>query len=162
MRLRRAVVLATVGLSACDLQGMATKVDVPLTPYSFDEIQASVLLPSCMFGSCHSRSSAHGAGGLNLETDSYAQLMNVPADNGQAAAANMMRVAPCDPSGSFLVVKLELPESTDDPTVGYGAHMPERSGSLPAATLEAIRAWIARGAPQHEEDAKACSSPDEH
>ena len=48
--------------------------------------------------------------------------------------------------GTTACVKLLLPESANDPKVGYGGHMPNSNSSLPKAQLDAIRDWIARGA----------------
>ena len=62
----------------------------------------------------------------------------------------MMRVKPCDPEGSFLYVKLTLPESQTDSTVGFGSHMPAGNPSLAPAQLQAIHDWIARGAHRDE------------
>src|SRR5205823_469848 len=93
---------------------------------------------------------AHGANQLDLSTDPYTALVRAPSVNAQAKGEGMPRVKPCDPDHSSLMVKLLLPPSATDATVGYGAHMPQNNGAMAQAQLDAIRAWIARGAHRDE------------
>jgi predicted CxxxxCH...CXXCH cytochrome family protein len=70
-------------------------------------------------------------GGLDLETDPYAALVNVPS-----LYDGSMRVAPNDPDGSLLVRKLEG---------DAGGIMPP-TGALPDDRIQLVRDWIADGA----------------
>ncbi len=103
-------------------------------------IQAAVFTPSCTFSSCHS--SAGNAGGLVLEAGaSWANLVNVAAQQTEAAQGGLLRVKPGDPADSFLIKKLQpgLP-------LGYGDHMPDTGQQLEQGDLDAISTWISMGA----------------
>jgi hypothetical protein len=80
-------------------------------------------------------------GGLVLETDrSYAQLVNVTAENEVAKAARKLRVVPGRPEASFLMDKLT------GPGPGEGRLMPYDTDGLTASQVETIRTWIKQGA----------------
>ncbi len=120
-------------LSACS---PATPPPAP----TLSSLQAAVFTPSCTFSSCHS--SAGNAGGLVLEAgSSFANLVGVPAQQEAAAQAGLFRVAPGDPSQSFLIIKL-----TAGTPAAYGDHMPDTGQQLGEADLDAIAQWIALGA----------------
>ena len=87
-----------------------------------------------------------------MTTDAYTTLIGQAPDNTQAKHQSMVRVKPCDPAGSFLYVKLTLPESQADSTTGFGSRMPASNPSLPAEQLQGIHDWIARGAHRDEPD----------
>jgi hypothetical protein len=101
----------------------------------FQSIQQNVFTPIC--SPCHS-----GAGapfGLNLDaTHSYNLLVGVAS--GEVPSLN--RVKPGDPDNSYIIIKL-----TNGPGI-VGDQMPKGETPLPAATIAAIRQWIANGAPQ--------------
>lgn len=82
---------------------------------------------------CHSASAK--LGGLDLETDPHATLVNQPSI-GYAATL----VVPGDPAGSLLYLKVSGEVAGD-----LGDIMPP-SGDLAASAVEAIRSWIADGA----------------
>ena len=69
--------------------------------------------------------------------------MGVPAANEAARAAGLLRVAPGDPDHSYLLLKLEGKLGPDE-----GVQMPLVGGPLPASAIDAIRRWIAAGAPE--------------
>jgi hypothetical protein len=122
-----------------------------VVPHNFQEIDSVILQKSCAgFSVCHSARGAAAANRLDLSADPYAALVGVAAVNAKAASENMARVQPCDPDRSLLVIKLELPTTATDPNAGYGVHMPQSSPSLAPAQVQAIRDWIARGAPRDE------------
>jgi len=85
---------------------------------------------------CHE--SANAAANLQLTRGrSYASLVNQPSQQ----IATQLRVVPGDPGASYLLKKLQG-------GVGIvGAQMPKLAPVLPASQLEAVRAWIKRGAP---------------
>ena len=119
-------------------------------PRSFAEIDEIVLQPKCAaFPACHSVRGATGASKLDLETDPYLALVGVRAVQPQAAAEGLRRVSPCEPDTSFLWIKLDRfnPRYRDS---DYGGPMPLDRPALPAVQKQAIRDWIARGAPRDE------------
>lgn len=70
----------------------------------------------------------------------YAQLVDAPAENAAARDAGKLRVVPGHPERSFLLDKLTAPGP------GEGNRMPDTGFTLPRAQVDAIRAWIQRGA----------------
>lgn len=103
-------------------------------------IQKNVFDKSCSSSSCHGEAKQ---GGLDLRPGaSYAGLVDVEADKTAAKDAGLVLVKPGDPDKSFLVVKLGTVPS------GMGARMPQGGKPLDAATITAIRNWIANGAEQ--------------
>ncbi len=107
---------------------------------TFATVQRLVFARSCATFSCHG---AAAAGGLTLADDAaYANLVGVSPANDAARAEGLLRVAPGDPSRSFLLRKLAGPL-----TDAEGAAMPRVGTSLPAARIDLVRRWIAAGAP---------------
>jgi hypothetical protein len=113
--------------------------DAPAEP-SFSAVYRDILQGAgCNGGpTCHAGTLA---GQLQLSTpaQAYAALVGVKAMGASCSASNLLRVAPGDPDASLLVQKVESATPT------CGARMPP-SGSLPAARLAQLRAWIAAGA----------------
>ena len=131
------------------LAGVATACgsDTPTTPstpatptVSFSQqIQAPILTPTC--STCHTDDGRTPAGGLNLKSgSSFAQLVNVTSTGKPGAT----RVIPGNPSGSYLVQKLEGAADI------VGLRMP-RNGPpfLTDAEVATIRQWIQNGAPNN-------------
>jgi mono/diheme cytochrome c family protein len=103
------------------------------------QIQAQILNPGCT--ACHTDEGRTPSGGLNLKSGSaYANLINV-ASVGKPGA---IRVIPGNPSGSYMVQKLE-----GAPDI-VGLRMP-RNGPpyLTDAQVALIRQWIQNGAPNN-------------
>lgn len=121
-------------------------------PRNFAQIQSQVIQPGCAFSVCHSTHYADSAGKLDFTRDAFAALVGQTPDNPEAKLESMMRVKPCDPEGSFLYVKLTLPASETDSTVGLGSHMPAGNPPLAAEQVQGIHDWIARGAHRDEPD----------
>ncbi|MHB1844439.1 MAG: hypothetical protein ACYCWW_06330 [Deltaproteobacteria bacterium] len=143
----------TDGGQGCDAGGFA--VCACTVEPTFASINANVLQPSCggpsvPAGACHTSGGALNSGGLDLADDPYHALLG--ADGGGALAENiagsatgLRRVVPGQPDASFLVIKLST-MSRQDPN--YGSGMPFTApGSVCPATLDAIRSWVANGAP---------------
>lgn len=84
-----------------------------------------ILDASC--GSCHNASLAQG--GLDLQSDPRAALVDVPSSAGD------IYVVPGDPDASYLIERLESDTAPMPPT-----------GGLPAESIDIIRQWIADGA----------------
>jgi hypothetical protein len=102
-------------------------------------IQANVFTPSCARSGCHV-GPAVGAGHLGLDTgQAHGQLVNMPS----TSATSWMRVVPSDTTKSYLLVAMGA-QSGPRPSDGL---MPLGSPPLCSEKVDAIRRWIAAGAP---------------
>ena len=109
---------------------------VPLAP-TLVSLQQNVFTPAC--SACHAAAGAPQ--GLRLDAaNSYAMLVGVPS----VEVPGVLRVAPGSPDASYLVHKLEG-------SAAVGARMPLGGPYLDAATIAAVRQWIAAGAPRGQE-----------
>lgn len=101
-------------------------------------LQKHLFTPAC--AGCHSRAGL--AGGFSMETadDTYAALVDIPADNAIASVNGWVRIVPGDPDRSFLVRKME------QPGLGEGAPMPVGPFGLAEPWMNGIRQWIEEGA----------------
>lgn len=96
---------------------------------TFADIQQSVFNVSCV--SCHSGASA--SAGLDLsEGSAYQNLVNIPSNG-----SNLDLVEPFNSSESYLVKVLE---GTEAPLMPPGARLSQ-------ATIDSVKSWIDRGAP---------------
>src|SRR5579862_691292 len=104
----------------------------PAPPATFTMVNTDVLKSSCAaFASCHNATGHMGS--LDLQTNPYAAMVNVASTNTVAAGMGWKRVAPGDPSTSFVYQKLVLPNGTDGPGManhGLGDRMPQSNSSL--------------------------------
>lgn len=105
----------------------------PITA-DLQSIEDNVFTPIC--SKCHV-----GAGapeGLHLDAaDAYNDLVGVPS----VEEPKFLRVNPGNPDLSYMVLKIEGASSIE------GGQMPLGETPLPQATIDAIRQWIANGAP---------------
>lgn len=92
-----------------------------------------VLQADCV--ACHG--AAYPSGGLDLVTDPHAAMVGVPS----ALYSGLTLVVPGSPDESFLLAKVDGTQATDQ-----GGAMPAPDG-LSDERVEAVRAWIAEGAP---------------
>jgi mono/diheme cytochrome c family protein len=144
VRLRLAFVIVAVAgaamTAACGSSSSPTTPTTPAGPSFATQIQAQILTPACTL--CHTDEGRTPASGLNLKATaiSYSNLVGV-ASVGKAGAT---RVIPGNPSGSYLVQKLE-----GAPDI-VGLRMP-RNGPpfLSDAQVALIRQWIQNGAPNN-------------
>ncbi len=117
---------------------------------TFEAIQDHIFNESCISSSCHS--SAWAAAGLSLEPDvAYEQLVGRVPQNAKAREEGMLLVTAGDPGKSFLITKLT------GSGVGYGDRMPRSYSSLSGVAIDAVRAWVAAGAPR---DSVVADAPD--
>ena len=101
---------------------------------NFSEIQDEVFTPTCAVSGCHTGAAAPE--GLRLdEANSFGMLVGVASSQ----APSILRVAPGDPDGSYLIQKLEG-------TASVGVQMPEGGPPLPQDRIDVIRQWITDGA----------------
>ena len=109
---------------------------------TYHDIQDDIFDKSCANSACHAAPS--NAGNLNLTYGlSYQDLVGRVPQNFAAASAGMKLVDPGNPENSFLLTKLI------GPTVpAQGSRMPLGGGPLHNGKIDAIRTWIAAGAPQ--------------
>ncbi len=170
MRARRAsLALACVLAAGCGGGGGGsdggTADGGPAFAPTFENVQQHVFKIGCALESCHASDTARTAGGLDLQANPYLALLG---PDGKGAVAqdpagypytyNGMRlVVPGDPGHSLLYLKItaassckggsgaEAPPQSQCPD---GLQMPNVAGtSLDPGTIEAVRAWIADGAP---------------
>jgi hypothetical protein len=109
---------------------------------TFTSIKTNVFAKNCTTSSCHGELGQRG--GLLLEGGAvYDNLVGVMAENDTAHARGLVRVNPGKPDSSFLIIKLT------GPAAGEGERMPYENAALNAQAIDAIRTWIANGAPRN-------------
>ncbi len=109
---------------------------------TYHDIQDNIFDKSCANSACHA--SPQNSADLNLTYgQSYHDLVNRVPRNAAAAAAGMKLIDPGNPDNSFLLTKLMGPEAPE-----FGGRMPFGMGPLHKGKIDAIRTWIAAGAPQ--------------
>lgn len=132
-------------LAACDQDTMSPTPNVPVAGtggaaaprLGFRELYAQAFW-SCTRSICHGGAVA----GLDMSTPAaaHAGLVNQPAQpEGACAFTAMTRVVPFQPDQSLLIGKLQ-------PSAPCGQQMPI-GGLLSQEHRDAVRAWIAAGAP---------------
>lgn len=127
--------IAIVFFGCSDDGGTVTPLDD-----KFSSIQTRTFDKTCNSSSCHGGSFPKAL--LDLTAGkSYNQLLSNSIQNTAAKSRYPRLVVPEKPDSSFLYIKVKGPRSDE------GAQMPERLSALPQAEIEAIRSWIARGAP---------------
>ena len=140
-RASAAAALLVVGsiISGCgsDTTGPTTTVEP-----TFSSIQQNVFAKSCATSSCHGAEGQRG-GLILADDDAYANLVGAIPSNEAAAAKGLRRVVAGKPDSSFLIVKLTGPRE------GEGDRMPQGNDALGSQAIEAIRTWIANGAPRN-------------
>ncbi len=109
---------------------------------SIEDIQVFVFDEVCATSGCHDAETAGGELDLSTVDASYDGLVDVPAVNSVAAANGWRLVLPGEPDLSFLVRKME------EPGLGEGAPMPLDGTEVTEFYMNAIREWIAMGAPR--------------
>ena len=109
---------------------------------AYHDLQEYIFDKSCANSACHAAPA--NAGNLNLTYGlSYEDLVGVVPQNPAAAAAGMKLVDPGNPENSFLLTKLIGPTVAEQ-----GQRMPFGGGVLHTGKIDAVRTWIAAGAPQ--------------
>jgi hypothetical protein len=115
-----------------DENGRPIDENPPPADDDFTVIQDTIFTPICTV--CHA--GAQAPLGLRLdEGESYAMLVDVPSVEVPA----LLRVAPGDPEGSYIVHKIEG-------SAAIGGQMPLGGPPLDAGQIDLIRQWIAAGA----------------
>ena len=111
----------------------------PQVEPTLESIQAMVFNESCSFESCHGGSSPEGDLDLTSASVSYAALVGV-----DGVEEDMVRVVAGDPASSLLYQVLQGDVgSVRQMPVGY---------DLTDEEIEAVRQWIADGAPETSEE----------
>jgi len=142
--MRAGIAIMALALAACgggsgegldqNGQPLSTGGAAPLAP-TLASIQVNVFSVSCAISGCHGGGTVQF--GLSLDAGlSAGNLINVASPQD----ATLIRVIPGNPSGSFLIQKLEGTQTV-------GRRMPDFSPPLPQATIDVIRQWIQNGAP---------------
>jgi hypothetical protein len=112
----------------------------------FVQLHESIFMASCAQEACHS---GPGIAGLSFDdaSEAYDRLVDGDPVNGAALQAELRLVDPGHPERSFLLDKLER-DPDELISLGFGAPMPLSAHEVPGPkSLEAIRTWIAAGAP---------------
>lgn len=112
-----------------------TPTPTPPPAPTLSQIQASIFTPSCGGSSCHSGASPQES--LNLAAGAtWGSAVNVPS----MQQGGLSRIAPGNPSASYLVRKLE-----GGPGIS-GQQMPRGGPFLSPAEIQQVRDWITAGA----------------
>jgi Planctomycete cytochrome C len=147
--LRRAasclLIVAACAASSCDEPLRDVTGPSPDLKPTFASIQSEIFDTTDLAGrtsciSCHTDQGRAPTGNLNLRTDPYAALVNVPSRQ----KAGAVLVVPGDPESSYLIQKLEGRSDIS------GLRMP-RNGPpyLTSGQILVIRRWIEIGAPRN-------------
>ncbi|MDZ7269396.1 MAG: hypothetical protein ONB48_18435 [candidate division KSB1 bacterium] len=129
-------------LTACGVAGLlaACQHDLsapsaPQDPTTFSSIQANILTPRCVNAGCHPGGNAP----MSLAAGAaYNNLVNV-----NSATYGKPRVSPGNPNNSVLYLKL----IGDNSIGGSAGRMPPGQPALSVSAIQAVRDWIAKGAP---------------
>ena len=105
---------------------------------SFASVIQPIFTASCDGADCHINNAQHPSA-LNLAAGkAYTQLVNMTTP-----ACGLKRVAPGDPSASYILHKLNGVDICD------GERMPKDKAPLDAASIKSISDWICNGAPNN-------------
>lgn len=107
---------------------------------TFAQLQQQIFTPRCATQFCHDATTQAAAMVLDANS-AFENLLGVAPTNPTANGAGMLRVDPLDPDNSYLVIKLQGPN-----TVELGARMPLIGTPLTEAQIDLIRQWIEEGA----------------
>jgi hypothetical protein len=124
-----ALLLAALGGAACGGEETAAPI-----PAHLSTIEGEIFARNCTLSSCHDAESPEE--GMSLVAPTHAALVGVASSE----APDLVRVAPGDPEASYLLQKITSATPRD------GERMPPGQ-PLASNKIEAIRAWIAAGAP---------------
>ena len=106
---------------------------------TFNELMTEVLVPSCAGSFCH-KPDPPPAAPMSLEPAvAYRELVGATADQ----HPTMLRIAPMDPTNSWVMVKVKGDLATSHGTT----RMPLNKPPLSDAHIEQLELWIMRGAP---------------
>ena len=141
-----ALVCATLAWSACDEKLSSVAGPTPSLEPTFASIQHDIFESTDSAGrvactNCHTAVGRNPAGGLNLTHDvAYSQIVNVVSPR----KAGAMRIAPGDPSNSYLIQKIEGASGI------VGVRMPQNGPPyLTDGQISIIRRWVEIGAPNN-------------
>lgn len=127
----RAVLIGSLGVAAgCDDLVFGKLPEPPLSQEGLAGVE-EVADTYCL--GCHSATAVLGQ--LDLETDLYTAVVDVPASSGQG-----LLVEPGSPETSILYLKITNAQAT-------GTDMPPGSGGLSVQATDIVKNWIADGAP---------------
>jgi hypothetical protein len=137
-----ALLLFAAAVSGCDEKLSELAGPSPALSPTFSSIQQEIFLTTDHAGrtacvNCHTNVGRNPSGGLNLASNAYANLVNVPS----RGRPDLKLVAPGDPENSYIVHKLE-----GRPDI-IGLRMPRNSGPfLTSGQMLIIKRWIELGA----------------
>ena len=100
------------------------------------QLSTDIFTPRCATTGCHSGAGASGS--MSLAAD---RIEVEAIDVSSVQQPDLKRIDPGDPEGSYLLRKVR-----GDAGISF-SQMPPSGGTLTAAQIEQIRAWIEDGAP---------------
>ena len=138
------IIVAACAASACDESLKDVAGPSPNLQPTFSSIKSEILSTTDSAGrtaciTCHTNQGRNPPQGLNLLSDPYTALVNVPSRERQGA----ILVIPGDPESSYLIRKLEGRDINL-------ARMPQNGPPyLTSGQIDIIRRWIELGAPNN-------------
>ena len=131
-----AAAFLAIPLASCGTRKTPTEPLEPVDPTAtFSRVQAEIFTSSCALSGCHAGPTPQQ--GMDLSAGrSYASIVGVTATE-----STRFRIAPGDPTGSYLVSK-----TAGDATIA-GSRMPLGGPYLDATTQKLLVDWVRRGAP---------------
>lgn len=142
MRISGITLLAALVAIGCGPTDSAAPAPEAATLSSINE---TIFLPKCTTA-CHSGGSEVAAGGLDMQGDPRAAMLDVPATAVPCTGAGQKRLVAGDPEASLLYTKVASKAAGQEPPCGEGMPLGADRPALSAAELEQLRAWIADGA----------------
>lgn len=138
------------GLVTGQAQGAATitatggggsgSAEITVAAVSFSQHVQPVFTNNCALSGCHAGSSP--AQGMNLSAgQAYGNIVNVPSNE-----SSLFRIKPSEPDLSYLIHKIQ---GTQGSVGGSGSQMPLGGTALSQETIDMLRAWVAKGAPNN-------------
>lgn len=120
-----------------EIRGQIAATTSPAT--TLTQLQSTIFTPAC--SGCHTGGGATLPASMNLTSASasFAALVNVASSQ----QPSLMRVAPNNVAGSYLIHKLE------GATTITGSRMPLGGPFLSQATIDTVKSWINSGAPNN-------------
>ena len=137
------------GPAVCTPYTVPAGTDLKNPTVSFENDVMPIFKLSCAFSSCHGAAVGRNQG-VFLGQDKARVHQNLI--NTKAQVSSLSYVVPGDPAQSFLMHKVDGDQCTlkDTCTGGKcGDSMPQGGGLMSVANRDAIRRWIAQGAPNN-------------
>lgn len=144
MRGRLAGAMLVAALGACGPGGDDDGLP-PLEP-TFESLDANVFFPRCT-APCHSGGEDFAAGGLDMEPDARAALLDVIAASNKCRDSGLTLLVAGDPGASLAYQKIVAKAEDVEPPCGDPMPSGSSRPSLTDEQIDVLRQWIEAGAP---------------